>query len=379
MGRVLVADDNPAVRDALELLLTGEGHSVLLAEDGPSTLEMVQAQRPDVLLLDIEMPGMGGFEVLGKIREDPLIMTTPVIIVSVRGKGSDRDRADELDATDYILKPWQDGEIEMRVKFALMAAEKTANLMGLKPGESGQPNDPSMLPETPPKPSAPLPDPLTKPLPEPPAEPPAQGYEQPIAPGQVQTDNAPPPQWAGASTILTAGGPASAQQVSATPPQATAPTGQAAPGSAQVTADAPLVLVVEDEEYARFPLVDCMQRAGFRTIEASDGAKVEGIVLEHQPDVILLDITLPRLDGLQVLRQIKGNPKTRRASVIMVTGNVDRSIIEACMSVGARDFVPKPWHGGDMQHRVRRAIKSSQAIAAQVERAVARVNARRRR
>ncbi|MCH7733675.1 MAG: response regulator [Chloroflexi bacterium] len=371
MGRVLVADDNPAVREALELLLTGEGHTVLLAEDGPSTLEMVRSQRPDVVLLDIEMPGMGGFEVLAKIREDPLIMTTPVIIVSVRGKGSDRDRADELDATDYILKPWQDGEIEMRVKFALMAAEKTASLMGVIPGAPSQPFDPSI-------PAQPLAEPPAQPLPPPPASPvvappaqppaaqPAQGYGQPMAPGQVQSDNPPPPQWASASTLSTVGGAASAQPA---PGQLDVPSQPDSP-------DAPLILVVEDEEYARFPLVDCMQRAGFRTVEAMDGAKVEAAILEHHPDVILLDMTLPRLDGLQVLRQIKGNPKTRRASVIMVTGNVERSIIEACMSIGARDFVPKPWHGGDMQHRVRRAIKSAQAIAAQAERAVERVRAR---
>ncbi len=352
---------------------------MLLAEDGPSTLEMVQSHRPDVVLLDIEMPGMGGFEVLAKIREEPLIMTTPVIIVSVRGKGSDRDRADELDATDYILKPWQDGEIEMRVKFALMAAEKTASLMGVIPGDSSQPSDPSIIAEPP---AQPLAEPPAQPLPdsptEPPVDPPAQGYGQPIAPGQVQTDNAPPPQWGGASTFSTAGGAASAQQVPTAPPQDATPSAQVPPdiSSQPDSPDAPLILIVEDEEYARFPLVDCMQRAGFRTIEALDGAKVEAAVLEHQPDVILLDMTLPRLDGLQVLRQIKGNPKTRRASVIMVTGNVERSIIEACMSIGARDFVPKPWHGGDMQHRVRRAIKSAQAIAAQAERAVARVRAR---
>lgn len=178
--------------------------------------------------------------------------------------------------------------------------------------------------------------------------------------------------------MSTAGGAASAKQIPAPPPQAAIDPAQLAVGAAQVAADAPLILVVEDEEYARFPLVDCMQRAGFRTIEATDGAKVKDIVLEHQPVVILLDMTLPRLDGLQVLRQLKGDPKTKRASVIMVTGKVDRVIIEACMSVGARDFVPKPWHGGDMQHRVRRAVKSSEAIAAQVERAVARVAARRR-
>ena len=72
----------------MELLLTEEGHTVLFAEDGPSSLEMCQQHRPDVMLLDIEMPRLGGFEVLAKVREDPLIMTTPVIIVSVRDKPS---------------------------------------------------------------------------------------------------------------------------------------------------------------------------------------------------------------------------------------------------------------------------------------------------
>ncbi len=133
---------------------------------------------------------------------------------------------------------------------------------------------------------------------------------------------------------------------------------------------------MEDEEYARLPLVDCIQRAGFRTMEATDGGHVFGLVQEYKPDVVLLDLTLPRFDGLQVLRQIKGDGTLRKSSIIMVTGDTDQEIIEMCLSIGARDFVPKPWHGGDMQHRVRRAVKSSQAIAAQIERAHSRAVAR---
>ena len=136
--------------------------------------------------------------------------------------------------------------------------------------------------------------------------------------------------------------------------------------------DTALILVTEDEKYARLPLVDCMQRARYRTIEAVDGGAVEAMVLEHKPDVVLLDLTLPRLNGIQVLRTIKGNQEIRKTSVIMVTGDTDRNIIENCMSIGARDFVPKPWHAGDIQHRVKRAVKSARALSAQLERAHAR-------
>jgi len=99
MGRILVADDDPEIRDAIQRLLEAERHEVLFAEDGPSTLDMVAQQRPDILLLDLEMPELGGLKVLSIIRQDPIVMTTCVIIVSVRGRPSDRDRAEELDVT----------------------------------------------------------------------------------------------------------------------------------------------------------------------------------------------------------------------------------------------------------------------------------------
>jgi CheY-like chemotaxis protein len=364
MGRILVADDDPEIRDAIQRLLEAEGHEVLFAEDGPSTLDQVAQQRPDMLLLDLEMPEIGGLEVLSMIRQDPLVMATSVIVVSVRGRPSDRDRAEELDVTDYILKPWQDGEIEMRVKFAMGALERMRAAGG---PEAGVPLVPSDAPAADPDLSMFLDEddedeeeaPPAEAAPEPPA---------PVAPIEGESSS-------GRGVFVPSKKDTDEKKVIDFKPSGKFKVPDIVPVAVTPPPQDPesaLILVVEDEEYARLPLVDCMQRAGFRTIEESDGGAVEKAVLEHKPDVVLLDLTLPRLNGIQVLRTIKGNQEIRKTSVIMVTGDTDRDIIENCMSIGARDFVPKPWHAGDIQHRVKRAVKSARALSAQLERAHAR-------
>ena len=360
MGRILVADDDPEIRDAIRRLLEAEGHEVLYSEDGPSTLDQVAQQRPDILLLDLEMPEIGGLEVLSMIRQDPLVMTTSVIIVSVRGRPSDRDRAEELDVTDYILKPWQDGEIEMRVKFAMGAVEKARGIMGpdaaatsvAAASETADPDLSMFLDEDEDEEEAPAPNTA----PEPPAP-------DRVIDGESSSGRGvfiPSKKDTGAKKIIDFK-PSGRFKVPDIVPVVIIPPPE--------NTESALILIVEDEEYARLPLVDCMQRAGFRTIEESDGGSVEKMVLEHRPEVVLLDLTLPRLNGIQVLRTINGNGEIRKTSVIMVTGDTDRDIIENCMSIGARDFVPKPWHAGDMQHRVKRAVKSARAVTAQIERA----------
>lgn len=138
------------------------------------------------------------------------------------------------------------------------------------------------------------------------------------------------------------------------------------------------VLVVEDEESARLPLVHTVESAGFSVLQESDGGNVGRRVSDERPDVILLDLTLPRLDGFQVLRQIKGDPATRRISVIIFSDNDEQDTVSTSMTLGARDFILKPWHAGDVQRRVKRAFESSRARMRQEERAVARANTRRK-
>jgi PleD family two-component response regulator len=99
---------------------------------------------------------------------------------------------------------------------------------------------------------------------------------------------------------------------------------------------------------------------------------------EEHPDVVLLDLSMPIMDGFQVLRQIKGNPLTRGISIIVLGDEMDKNVYSASMTLGARDLIVKPWHAGDLQRRVHRAFEASRARMKQAERAVSRAKARLR-
>ena len=122
MAKVLVADDNAQVRDLLELLLEDAGHQVMLCEDGSEVLTASRSQRPDVVLLDLNMPDVDGFTALQQLRRDELLSRVPVIIVTAAGRPDQMAKARDLGATDFIVKPWKDFEVEDRVDLALRGA-----------------------------------------------------------------------------------------------------------------------------------------------------------------------------------------------------------------------------------------------------------------
>ena len=80
--RILVVDDEPAVLEALETLLTREGHVVLRAQDGEEALRQAQAERPDIILLDLHLPGLSGFEVVTRLRKVPALEAVPIVAFS---------------------------------------------------------------------------------------------------------------------------------------------------------------------------------------------------------------------------------------------------------------------------------------------------------
>ncbi|RYC32387.1 PAS domain-containing sensor histidine kinase [Lichenibacterium minor] len=101
-GRILVVDDDPAARDLLARFLKREGFAVTGAADGQAGLTLARALRPQAILLDVEMPKMDGWSVLHALRQDPALVDTPVVMVSVKNEQS---LAYALGATDYLLKP----------------------------------------------------------------------------------------------------------------------------------------------------------------------------------------------------------------------------------------------------------------------------------
>ncbi|MDF1499484.1 MAG: response regulator transcription factor [Anaerolineales bacterium] len=121
--KVLVVDDEPRMIHFIRLNLEHDGFEVYEAESGSEALEQLRDQMPDMILLDVMMPGLDGFETLRLIRE---ISTVPVIMLTAKGEEEDRVRGLELGADDYITKPFSPRELVSRVRAVLRRTEMPA-------------------------------------------------------------------------------------------------------------------------------------------------------------------------------------------------------------------------------------------------------------
>lgn len=108
---VMVVDDSVTVRKVTGRLLERNGMNVLTAKDGVDAMALLQEHRPDVMLLDIEMPRMDGFEVVSKVREDEALKHLPIIMITSRSGQKHRDRAMALGVNDYMSKPYQEAAL----------------------------------------------------------------------------------------------------------------------------------------------------------------------------------------------------------------------------------------------------------------------------
>jgi DNA-binding response OmpR family regulator len=114
--RVLVVDDEPMVREVLARYLSKEGFAVDVAEDGERALQRLADTEPDLVLLDLMLPKVDGYEVFRQLRERT---TTPVIMLTARGEETDRVVGLELGADDYVTKPFSPREVVARVRAVL--------------------------------------------------------------------------------------------------------------------------------------------------------------------------------------------------------------------------------------------------------------------
>ncbi|MCR4595889.1 MAG: response regulator transcription factor [Lachnospiraceae bacterium] len=114
--KILVADDEPEIRDLLRLYLENEHYEVIEAENGIEALRLIDGQKPDMVMLDIMMPQLDGYQVLKHIREDNNV---PVIIISAKDEDSEKILGLNLGADDYIAKPFNPLEVIARVNSGL--------------------------------------------------------------------------------------------------------------------------------------------------------------------------------------------------------------------------------------------------------------------
>jgi DNA-binding response OmpR family regulator len=113
---VLIADDEPNILVTLEFLMQREGHRVLLARDGDEALAQLRAHRPQLVLLDVMMPGKTGFEVCQALRADEALAHTKVLLLTAKGRDTDMAQGLGVGADAYMTKPFSTRELAAKVR-----------------------------------------------------------------------------------------------------------------------------------------------------------------------------------------------------------------------------------------------------------------------
>jgi len=113
---ILIVDDEPVERETMRVLLSGRGYNLVVAPSGAEALEKASALSPDLILLDVMMPGMDGFKVCQRLRADPLLAEVPIIMVTALDDQSTRLRGLEVGADDFLTKPYDHLELRARVR-----------------------------------------------------------------------------------------------------------------------------------------------------------------------------------------------------------------------------------------------------------------------
>lgn len=273
---ILVVDDTPENLRVVVSLLKEAGYKARGIPNGQMALQAVAKQPPDLILLDIRMPGMDGFQVCEALRDNPQSRDIPVIFLSALTDTADKQRAFDLGGEDYITKPFQAEEVLARVNTHLELARNRLALIHTR----------GMLEKL------------------------SQKQEQ-IAP-------------------------------KATP---------AVSGPALSEGQADILVVDDDTENLRL-MIDLLRKGGYRARGVSSGGMALQAVDKQPPDLILLDILMPGMDGYQVCTALREQVKNRDIPLIFLTQLTDMANMERAFKAGAVDYIIKPVKPGEMLARV---------------------------
>lgn len=119
MARILVIDDDQAIVELVKVNLEMQGHQIYTASDGIKGLALAHQHRPDLVVLDVMMPDLDGFTVCQRIRQNPLTQSIPVLLLTALGMTKDKITGFDSGADDYLIKPFEISELQVRVRALL--------------------------------------------------------------------------------------------------------------------------------------------------------------------------------------------------------------------------------------------------------------------
>lgn len=119
MANILIVDDSPTEVHILSKILKGEGYGVFTANDGEAGVRAAREHKPDLILMDVVMPGLNGFQATRELSKDPATASIPVILVTTKDQETDKTWGMRQGAKDYVVKPVADADLIAKIKAAL--------------------------------------------------------------------------------------------------------------------------------------------------------------------------------------------------------------------------------------------------------------------
>lgn len=249
--KILIIEDDPFLGDVLTQKLTNEGFEAMLSRDGLEGYEKIKSLKPDLILLDIILPKMNGYEILEKKQKDPSLAGIPVIVVSNSGQPVEINRALALGVKDYLIKAQFDPE-EVLLKVRALLGNN-------------------------------------------------EGYSKGVASLEKAINEK----------------------------------------KSSVSLEGKKIVWVEDDQFINDIIARKLALAKCLFFHSSEGEEALKIISREMPDVVMLDIILSGMDGFEILRRIKGDPKIKHIPVIILSNLGQQSDIEKGKSLGAARFLIK--------------------------------------
>ena len=429
MAKILLVEDNELNRDMLSRRLRRRGYEVVIAADGGEGVSMAMSETPDLILMDMSLPVMNGWEATQTLKMDPETRPIPVIALTAHAMVGEREKALAAGCDDYDTKPVDLKQLLHKIETLLssrpilastpsieksMSAvsqgiesaafteslEQPAHVETFEKAAPAQPMQtpaiPSIATETPsfdpPKEIVPItpkrtekpsaPSPVNEPAAFEPSEKvaptPAEIVEQPAIPGIAEhfaqlsppkeVKQRPPevvkqPAIPGVAEQLTA--VASSNAAAIEPEIATSPPSDR---KEQVSDDhtAGQLLIVDDNEANRDMLSRRLERKGYFVISVESGEAALEIIGQESIDLVLLDIMMPGIDGVETLRRIRKNYSQSHLPVVMVTAKDQSDDMVRAFDLGANDYITKPINFSVAMARIQAQLATLQATRQQI-------------
>ena len=261
-AKILIVEDNPLTIQTLIEYLKKLGFTTSVARSGEEAFRQIGMAKPDLILLDIMLPGIDGFETCLRLKGNVSTMDIPVIFITALAETADKVRAFEVGGADYITKPFDFKEVAARVNMRLTIQRLQRRL-------------------------------------------------------QVK------------SAVI-----ASEKRELTDVAKAT-------------------ILIVEDNPMTLQVMLNYLKGLGFNTVGVPNGEEAIQYVAQSQPDLILLDVMLPGMDGFETCRWLKQNPTTREIPVIFMTALSDLNDKVKAFEAGGADYIVKPHQYAEVVARVK--------------------------